>query len=144
MPSRYNLTKIKFFFFFAASHLVCSQILDMWGPLFSEHSIADLRDEQIFRWWILHVRSSSHRHDFRAPRWPAWSYGLYISQSDQMYIPQVRSLWNHTDTWFALRTPAEHHQRKNIHIHMVLVSNVVSRIDFTSLLQVWTIQCYKL
>lgn len=38
-----------------------------------------------------------------------------------MHFPQVRSFRHHADARFAVRAAAEHSQRKDLHIHMVLV-----------------------
>lgn len=46
-----------------------------------------------------------------------------------MYFPQIRSFRNYADTRFAVRTAVEHSQRKDIHIHMVLVSDTAVLAD---------------
>lgn len=90
--------------------------------MFRQHFTSDLRNEQIFRRRVYHLRTQSDQHVHRAPRRPDRSHGLHISQGDQVYFPQVWPLRDHPETRFVVRTAAEHSQREDIHIHMVLVS----------------------
>jgi len=118
--------------------VVRGEILDVRVYVSGQRSVADLLDEQVFRWRVHHVRSSSNRHVRRTPGRSNRPHGLHISTGDEMHFSQVRSVWDHTETRLPMRAPAEHHQREDLHIHMVLVSTAVDRTRPDGRLQVRT------
>lgn len=48
-------------------------------------------------------------------------HGLHFPEGDQVHFPQVRCVRFHSEARQLVHTPAQHRERKNLHIHMVLV-----------------------
>ena len=49
------------------------------------------------------------------------SYDLRVPSRHQVYIPQIRSFWNHQPARFHVRPLSKHHQREDVHFPLVLV-----------------------
>lgn len=100
--------------------------------MFGQHNRPISSNEQILRWWILLVRMACYVLLWNTARATSGSDGVCVSSSHQMYIPQVWCFRFNTKTRFALYSPVEYCQRKDLHLHMVLVSDIsvhVSRIN---------------
>lgn len=117
--------------------MVRDEILDVRVYVSGQHSVADLLDEQVFRGRVHQVRFPSDRHVRQTPGRQGRPNGVHISPGDEMHVPQVRPVRDHTETRLAVRATAEHHQRENLHIHMVLVSTAVDRARPDGRLQVF-------
>jgi len=117
--------------------VVRHEILDVRVYVSGQHSVADLLDEQVFRGRVHQVRFPSDRHVRRTPGQQGRPNGVHISPGDEMHVPQVRPVWDHTETRLAVRATAEHYQREDLHSHMVLVSTAVDRACPNGRLQVF-------
>lgn len=51
-----------------------------------------------------------------------------------MYIPQVRSFGHYTATRFSLHSAVEHCQRKDVHLHLVLVLHISYHVNLSDVL----------
>lgn len=110
---------------FAETHVVRGQVLDVRVHVPGQHSAADILHEPILRRRVHHVRSPGDRHVLGAPGRPRRPHGVHIPQGDQVHIPQVRSIGYRGKTRFAVPVTAEHCQREDLHINMVLVRDAV-------------------
>lgn len=106
--------------------MVRGQVLDMRVHVLGQYCAADIRHEQIFRRRVRHVRSPGDRHVLGAPGRPIRPHGLHIPKGDQVHVPQVRSVGHRRETRFTVPAAAEHRQREDLHIHMVLVRAAVA------------------
>lgn len=111
----------------AETHVVRGEILDMRADVSGQHCGADIRHEQIFRRRVHHVRSACDQHVDRTPGRPHGPDGVHIPPGDQVHVPQVRPVRHRAETRLAVRAALEHRQRKDLHIHMVLVHRAVVR-----------------
>ena len=52
-----------------------------------------------------------------------WSYDLRLPSHDQVHVPQVRHFRQHREARCPLHLAAQHRQRKNLYLHLVLAPN---------------------
>ena len=57
-------------------------------------------------------------------RWggPSWPLHLRLPSDDKVHLPQVWDIRKHWKPWRTLHPPAQHLQRENLHLHVVLFS----------------------
>ena len=74
----------------------------------------------VFWWYILHLRNWGD--EFRRSRSGRsdWSDDICLPSDDQVHLPQIWNIREHRKTRCTLYFAAQHCQRKNLHLHMVL------------------------
>ena len=119
IPSNSPCTLVHYIF--SESQHVRLPLLRLWVSMPDQHTRTALSDESILRWRISQLRSTGTAVRRCTTRRTSRSDGLRISTCHQVYLPQIWIIGNDTDTRFALYSTFEQCQRKDVHIHLVLV-----------------------
>jgi hypothetical protein len=122
-------------FFFAAPQLVRPAVLRLRVPLPRQRPAAALPDEQVLRRSIPVVRMARDEVLRAGARGPDGSHGVRLPQSDQVHLPQVRSVGVHPEARQSVRAPLEHRQREDVHLHLVLVHDFGVALDHPGAVQ---------
>jgi hypothetical protein len=69
---------------------------------------------------------------------------LRVPSGDQVHVLQVRCVWQHSNARQPLHPPAEHRQREDVHLPLVLVHHTRCCALATDPLQVRMVNGYKI
>lgn len=119
----------------AAPHLR-DPVLSLRVPLPRQHHHAAVPHESLLRRRVLLVRAARDellRDAAGAARRPD---GVCVPARHQVRLPQVRSVRQHPEARLAVHPAAEHCQREDVHLHLVLVHHPLHHAGRTADLQV--------
>lgn len=108
-------------YFFSETQLIRLPLLRLRSPMPGEHHHPTLPDGPLLRRRVPQIWLECPQHIRRPPGKKNRPHGLRLSPSHQVHFPQIRSLRNNPETWLALHPAAQHSQREDLHLHLVLV-----------------------
>jgi len=104
-----------------APQAVRHSVLGLRISLLHQHYRADVSDESLLRWRVPLVRHQYHEAFGCAAGAKGGSHGLCVPPGDQVHLPQVWSLWFAAEARLTLHPAAEHCEREDVRVHLVLV-----------------------
>lgn len=100
-----------------------------------EHLPSNVPDESVLRRRVPELRSTRAAVLRRSAGGTRRPYGLRVSSRHQVHLSQIRCFGNDTEARLPLHTAAKHRQRKDLHLHLVLVYDPLHHADRSDGLQ---------
>ncbi|KAE8737719.1 hypothetical protein FOCC_FOCC016817 [Frankliniella occidentalis] len=104
-----------------AAQLLRHPLLPVRDALPGQHHRPALHDEPLLRRRVLQLRAARHVLLGPEPGGARRPHGVRVPARHQVHLPQVRCVRHDPEARLALPSAAQHRQREDVHLHLVLV-----------------------